>query len=205
MSALYLGGAAALALTAAMLTLAQAVRLVGADASGRRRARWLAFVIGVVALVPVNGLSAARLLLTLSPSLSVSTVAFSLAAIAAAISERPLIRRAELNLLGAIVLAMSLPLFASVLRLWPLDLYLSGYRFSWLALAVAGVGILAAWRGCSAIALVMLGALVAQFFHLLPSRNLWDGLTDGLAFLVALGVVGRAAAGWLASRRRRPV
>jgi hypothetical protein len=205
MSALYLEGAAALALTAAMLTLAQAIRLVGADACSWRRARWLALVIGLAALVPADGVSAARLLLTLSPSLSLSTVAFSLAAIAAAISQRPLIRRAELNLLGVVVLAASLPLFASVLRLWPLDLYLSGYRFSWLDLAVAGCGILAAWRGFSAIALVMLGALVAQFFHLLPSGNLWDGLTDGLAFLVALGLVGRAAAGWLASRRRRPV
>ena len=205
MSALYLEGAAALALTAAMLSLAQAIRLVGADASGRRRARWLALVISAAALVPVNGLSAARLLLTLSPSLSVSTVAFSLAAIAAAISERPLIRRAELTLLSCVVLIVSLPLFASVLRLWSLDLYASGYRFSWLAVVVAGVGILAAWRGFSAIALVMLGALVAQFFHLLPSRNLWDGLTDGLAFLVALALAGQAFAGWLASRQRRPV
>jgi len=205
MSALYLEGAAALALTAAMLTLAQAIRLVGADASSWRRARWLALVIGLAALVPADGVSAARLLLTLSPSLSLSTVAFSLAAIAAAISQRPLIRRAELNLLGVVVLAASLPLFTSVLRLWPLDLYLSGYRFSWLDLVVAGCGILAAWRGLSAIALVMLGALVVQFFHLLPSGNLWDGLTDGLAFLVALGLVGRTASGWLASRRRRPV
>ena len=205
MSTLYLEGAAALALTAAMLTLAQAIRLVGAEASGRRRARCLTLVIGLAALVPVNGLSAARLLLTLSPSLSVSTVAFSLAAIAAAISERPLIRRAELIFLGGFVLIVSLPLFASVLRLWPLDLYVLGYRFSWMDIVVAGCGILAAWRGLSAIALVMLGALVAQFVHLLPSRNLWDGLTDGLAFLVALGLVSRAVAGWLASRRRRSV
>lgn len=205
MSALHLEGAAALALTAVALSLARWTGWVSADASGRRLARWLAFAIGLAVLVPVNGLSAARLLLTLSPSLSVSTVAFSLAAITAAVSERPLIRRAELVLLGGFVLAVSLPLFASVLRLWPLDLYVLGYHFSWMDIAVAGWGILAAWRGLSAVALVMLGALVAQFFHLLPSRNLWDALTDGLAFLVALGVVGRAAAGWLASRRRRPV
>ncbi len=205
MSALYLELVSTLALTATALMLMRWVRLVGEDARGRRRARWLALAISVAALVPVNGLSAARLLLTLSPSLSTSTVAFSLAAIAAATSARPLIRRAELNLLSVVVLIVSLPLFASVLRLWTLDLYLSGYRFSWLAVGVAGLGMLAAWRGFPAVATVMLGALVAQFFHLLPSGNLWDGLTDGLAFLVALGLIGRAAPDWLASRRRRPV
>ena len=100
------------------------------------------------------------------------------------------------------MLIVSLPLFASVLRLWPVDLYAAGYHFSWLDVTVAGVGMLAAWRGFPAVATVMLGALVAQFIHLLPSRNLWDGLTDGLAFLVALGLLGRAIAGWIASRRR---
>lgn len=205
MSAFYLEGAAALALTAGMVKFVHATRLLNADAGGRRRARWLVIAIGLAALVPVNGLSAARLLLTLSPSLSVSTVAFSLAAISAVISVRPLIRRPELTLLGCVVLVVSLPIFASVLRLWTLDLYLIGYRFSWLDVAVAVGGMLAAWRGLTAVALVVLGTLVAHFIHLLPSRNLWDGLTDGLAFLIALGLAGRAAAGWLASRRRRPV
>lgn len=205
MSGYFLEAASALALAAAALMLARWLRLIAAGADERRRARWLALGVFAGALIPVNGLSAARLLLTLSPSLSLSTIAFSVAAITVATSVRPRIPRAEFTLLAGVVLLVSLPLYASVLRLWPFDLYVAGYHFSWLDASVAGLGILAAWRGFTAVASVMLGALVTQFLQLLPSRNLWDTLTDGLAFFVALTVLAQAFAGWLASRRRRPL
>lgn len=204
MSALYLEGAAAVVLVAALLALARTAGWPGDDARGRRQARWMAAALALISLIPVNGLSAARLLLTLSPSLSVSTLTFSLAAILAVTVERPSFRVADLLALAGCVLAISAPLFASTLRLWPFDLYSLGYRFSWLDVAVAAIGILAAWRGWFVVAAVVLAGFVVQSARVLPSENLFDALTDGLAFFIALAVVGPASAGWLADRQRAP-
>jgi hypothetical protein len=205
MSALYLEGTAALMLAACAVWLARWTRCVRPDESGSRRALAIVATAGVLSLVRVNGISAARLVLTLSPSLSVTTLALSLTAISSGVWGRPMIPRSEWPVLGGFVLLISVPLFWSVLGLWPVDLYALGYRFSWLYVVVAVLGAFVAWRGQTASALMILAAMVVQYASPLPSRNLFDALTDGVAFLAAVALVGRAVAGWIASRRRCPV
>jgi hypothetical protein len=202
MTAIYLEGTAALLLAACAIWLARWVGWAGPQANGRRRACLIVAVVMVLALVRVEGISAARLVLTLSPSLSIVTLALGVAAIGAAVWERPLLPADEWLVLGGFVLAISVPLFGTVFGLWSADLYALGYRFSWVYVAVAALGMIAAWRGYVGTAVIILAAMLLQYASLLPSANLFDALTDGIASLLALALVMRTAAGWLVARRR---
>lgn len=160
----------------------------------RRVARpWLFLATIAIALlltlVKVNGLSAVNLLLSLSPSLSVLSLGLVVHNYLKEVFELSALQSDELPLWASFVLLLTVPLYASVLGLIPVDLYAYGYRFSWVHVVVIAFGVYVAWRGHVGLTVILLGALAAHYLRLLPSGNLFDALTDGVALFFALALV----------------
>lgn len=140
----------------------------------------------LLTLVKVKGLSAVNLLLSLSPSLSVLCLGLLVHNYLKEVFGLSALQPDELPLWAGFVLLLSVPLYASILGIIPIDLYAYGYRFSWVHGAAIGFGVYAAWRGHVGLTVILLGALAAHYLRLLPSGNLFDALTDGVALFLAL-------------------
>ncbi|MDY0168624.1 MAG: sialidase family protein [Thermoguttaceae bacterium] len=158
--------------------------------------RWGLFLATIIAallltLIQIDGLSAVDLLLSLSPSLSVLCLGLVLHNYSNAVFGLPLLHPKELLYWAGFVLVLSIPLFASVLGGIPVDLYAYGYRFSWIHVVAVGFGLYVAWRGHNGLAAILLAALAAYYLRLLPSGNVFDALTDGLVFFIAIGIVAQ--------------
>ena len=155
----------------------------------------------LLTLVKINGLSAVNLLLSLSPSLSVLSLGLVVHNYLKEALGLSALQPDELPLWAGFVLLLSVPLYASVLGLIPIDLYAYGYRFSWVYAVVIGFGAYVACRGHVGLTVVLLGALAAHYLRLLPSGNLFDALTDGVALFLALAIMLQ----YLGKREQRPV
>ncbi len=189
----------------ALLSLA-AVCLSRLGSLRRRRGGRLGLALATLVLallftsVKVDGLSAVGLFLSFSPSLSVFTLGLLLHNYVDEVFGLPVLQPGEVALWAGFVLLVSVPLFASVLGVLPVDLYAHGYWFSWVHALAVGFGMYAAWRGHTGLAAILLGALAAQYWRLLPSGNLFDALTDGVACFLALVIVLRCAGKGLSRR-----
>ncbi len=89
---------------------------------------------------------------------------------------------------GWMLLAILLPLYASVLGYLTIDLYGWGYEPQWFLVAVGGV-MLWAWQTQPALALAWLIGVVSFAAGMTPSRNLWDALFDPFMAFAAIGIV----------------
>ncbi|NLE39834.1 MAG: hypothetical protein GX621_17585 [Pirellulaceae bacterium] len=195
----------------ALLVLLNLVAACLARANSARRRPvgrvWLLLATAVAGLllflVKIDGLSAVDLVLSLSPTLSVLTCGLMLHGYSEKVFGRPLLATRELTLWAGFVLCVSVPLFASVLGFIPIDLYAQGYLSSWVYLIPVGFGACAAWRGCFGLAGIMLGVLAAKLAGLIPTENLFDAMTDGIAFVLAVVIGVQHAAGFV-KRRRKP-
>ncbi len=155
----------------------------------------------LLTLVKINGLSAVSLLLSFSPSLSVLSLGLVVHNYLKETFGLSALQPDELPLWAGFVLLLSVPLYASVLGLIPVDLYAYGYRFSWVHVVVIGFGVYVAWRGHVGLTVILVGALAAHYLRLLPSGNLFDALTDGVAMFLALALMLQ----YLGKREQRPV
>lgn len=88
-----------------------------------------------------------------------------------------------------LVVAITIPLYATTLAYLPGDLYRIGFS-PWCALVIALAAAIIAPRRSRVAGLVLL-VLVAFDLHLLPSMNLFDYMVDPIVWLAALGWLGR--------------
>jgi hypothetical protein len=142
----------------------------------------------LVTFVPLAGLSFADYILSLSPSYSIGSMIFFLAVLSNDLLGRPLLSSRDFFLFSLWNVALSLCLFASVLGFIGPDLYVLGYDFSYLFIVMALLTVILLLLR-SRLALIFVAYIVAFDLKLLPSQNFFDYMTDGLLFIISLGVV----------------
>lgn len=154
----------------------------------------VAAAVGVVALIPMRGLSAIDLLYSvIGPLSAASFVLIGIGTASLLWPDRGLDNAVGGVVLAAMVVAVAVPLYASAVAGLPVDLYRFGYA-GW-QLAAFGFVLLAVglWAGAPAtpIWLVVGGGLFLAGAY--PSRNLFDYLVDPVALLLAVIVLARGA------------
>ncbi len=145
-------------------------------------------IAALLSFVHFSGLSFADYLLSLSPSYSVGSMIFFVVVLSDDLMGIRLMTSGDFFLFSLWNVALSLCLFASVLGFMGPDLYASGYDFSILFLSVAIMTVLLAFMR-SRLAVVFVAYIAAFDLSLLPSRNFFDYMTDGLLFIISSGVV----------------
>lgn len=145
------------------------------------RSRFIAFPIALLALVPVHdGVSLAMALRGLWGDPGITALQLLVLAF---MGRTPATFRHGWHAPAVIVL-LSLALYASALGPWDIDLYRLGYQPGWLVSALGAIALIAWWRGQSLCLWLLAVDLLAWHAGLLESRNLWDALLDPLLMLV---------------------
>jgi hypothetical protein len=165
-----------------------------------------AAVVAVVlcSLLPFcSGLSAASLLLSISPSFSMGTVAIMLLFIVRDTTkdsnitkdracgtrgQARVFNRETLGLFCLWNIIVGVALYSGTLGLLPHDLYFVGYTFSWIFILTAALTILAVITG-SRLKWIFLSYVVAWNHALLPSPNFFDYIIDPVLFFISIGVL----------------
>ncbi|MBE9529110.1 MAG: hypothetical protein IME99_07720 [Proteobacteria bacterium] len=144
-----------------------------------------------------SGLSAASLLLSISPSFSIGTVAVMLLFIVRNITkdrsngtraQGRVLDRATLGLFCLWNVIVGTALYSGTLGLLPHDLYFVGYTFSWVFILTAALTLVAIVTG-SRLKWVFLAYVVAWNHALLPSPNFFDYIIDPVLFFISIGVL----------------
>ena len=190
--------AAALVLIASLITWL--VSLAGSKRGGwgMRAAAALSALIG---LVPVKGVSAAGMVLSLSPSLSVTGTALWGTLLLSRLmgGKREWAIEAKRRM-AFLILAVSVPVYISFIGGIGPDLYDSGYGFTPWDMVLGVSAVLLFIRG-SWMSLVLMACLLAHAAGLVPGSNIFDTLIDGPSFILSLIVL---AGGLFSSRRSLP-
>ena len=197
-SALMTDAVASLAFSAA--TVAAYTKLRKNAGTSERAA--VALASALAAFIPLNGLSIKGLVLSISPSLSITTLVYIAAALSALVLKKHIFKRNEIAALAAFNIFFSTVVYASTLGLVSADIYVLGYGFSAITvctgLAAAGLAILG-----SPLAYVFTGYLAAWVFGLYDSENLIDCMTDGVSLFISTWLIVRFAACSLRSLVRK--
>jgi hypothetical protein len=154
----------------------------------------VAVVVGVVALVPVGGLSATDLVFSFTGPLSGAALVLMATGMAALFwPDRATIATFGVPVLAGMVVVVAVPLHAATIAGTVIDPYRWGYG-GWVLPAgvlvlllvgfLAGAPAVAAWVAVSGV-LYLAGAYA--------SRNLFDYLVDPVALVFALVFLGQAA------------
>ena len=178
-----------------MLFLVWAVLALAGMRDGRQRngvprfALVLTFflaVLGSTLLLP-DRYSVGWLLLSITPVFSVTGVLLLAALIDLRILGGTIFRPRAATGLAVLVVAVSVPLYASSLGLVPYDVYVLGYRGGPVLpiFLVAAVALSATGRHALSFAILL--AAATRELGLLPSDNYFDHLTDGLTFILSAG------------------
>jgi len=191
---------AALVLLASFATwLLGAVGLV----RGGRGMAVAAAASSVLGIIPVGGLSAASMVLSLSPSLSVAGTALWAALLAKRLTGYDILGVRGAPGLGLLILAVSVTVYVSYLGGIGADIYDSGYGFSAWDIILALAAALMFIRG-SMLCRVLMACLAAHAMGLMGSGNIFDTIVDGPAFIASAAVVFRAALPARPSLPKRP-
>jgi len=92
------------------------------------------------------------------------------------------------GVVGWLLLAILLPLYASSMGYLTVDFYSFGYEPQWMLLA-SGLLLLWAWQKQPALAIAWLIGIVSFACGLTKSRNLWDAMFDPFLAFAAMGMV----------------
>ncbi len=167
--------------TPALLSALAAIWILQSLMHARRPGRALIICIGAAAaaasLVPVRGLSAADLILSVNPVFSIGSLAGALMLLWRMLGLRLPLSRGEVTAFAYFGVAFPVLLYASYLGLIGPDIYAMGFTFSiWFVFVGASAAGLF-WTG-GRLGFVPLAALGAYSLRLLPSDNLFDYLVD---------------------------
>ena len=156
------------------------------------RSRFLAALISLLVLVPVrDGVSAAMALRGLWGDPSITTLQLLVLAWVGATPRA----FSEGWRAPACIAALALPLYASALGLWnlDLDLYRFGYQPAALVAALGVVALVAWWQGEPLYLYLLAIDLAAWRAGVLESTNLWDALFDPLLMFAMMALTLRNA------------
>ncbi len=173
-------------------------RILGRPIGPRLQAAWGLVSVGLL-FVPVGPVSLGRWVESFFPNPSLLGIAFVLALLWRNLTQRELLRPADIRALLAIAAIGGSLLYLNPLWGRAVDFYYFGWRngpaiwtITALALFLLAVG--------NRVGVVLTAALAAFAMSALESENAWDYVVDPLIWLVSLGTFGLRAA---AAIRRR--
>lgn len=176
--------AAALVLLASMATWLMGLLRVARSPKGMAVTAITTLLIG---LIPFGGVSAAGMVLSLSPSLSVAGTALWGGLLLARLRPGAADMQRSTQGLAILVTAVSLPVLVSFIGGIGPDIYGSGYGFSLWDVVMAGSAVMLFIRG-SRVSLVLMACLLAHAGMIMSSSNIFDTLLDGPAFLLSVPI-----------------
>jgi len=141
-----------------------------------------------ITLFPFGGLSLAEYILSVNPVYSIGSIALFFSILWKEFRRKDLLSRRDILWFSIWNVALSLFLFSSSLGLIGYDLYAMGYRFSVWFLVTALLTILL-FMLRSPLAYIFTGYIIAFDLKLFPSDNFFDYITDGILFLISLGLL----------------
>jgi hypothetical protein len=141
-----------------------------------------------ITLYPFTGLSLAEYLLSLNPNYSIGSIVFFLIIIWKEFGRKPLLSYENLLQFSIWNVGISLCLFTTYLGFVDFDLYAMGYGFSfWFVVTALLTIILTLLR--NPLSFIFIFYIVSFDLKLLYSNNFFDYITDGVLFLISLGIV----------------
>lgn len=142
----------------------------------------------VLTFYPLSGLSLADYILSLNPNYSIGSVVLFFILLWRQFGWRPLLSQKDLLWFSIWNVVVSLCLYISYLGFISFDLYPLGYGFSTLFLITASLTIML-FLLHSPLSYIFIAYIAAFNLKLLPSDNFFDYITDGILFLISLGIV----------------
>ncbi len=141
-----------------------------------------------ITLYPFTGLSLADYLLSLNPNYSIGSIVFFFLFVWKKFGRKPLLSHKNLLQFSIWNVGVSLCLFASYLGFVDFDLYAMGYGFSfWFVVTALLTIILILLR--NPLSFIFILYIISFDLKLLYSNNFFDYITDGVLFLISLGIV----------------
>jgi len=162
--------------------------------SGRKLRGWrAALVLGLIAagivLLPLDGLLAARWLISFNANFSIPLTAILFSKVVEPFFKIRLLDDKSILTCWIFSLTAGAVLYPMALGLGQMDPYAAGWGFSWLfVLAFSVTVVLLALK--NRFAVVLMAAILAYNLRLLESTNLWDYLVDPLLVVVACVGIG---------------
>ncbi len=142
----------------------------------------------VITLYPFAGFSLAEYLLSLNPNYSVGSIALLSVILWKELGGKQLLPEKDILWFCIWNVVVSLFLFASYLGFIDFDLYDLGYRFSVLFFLTALLTILF-FLFRSPLSYIFIGYILVFDLRLLHSDNFFDYITDGVLFLISMGLL----------------
>ena len=141
-----------------------------------------------ITLYPFTGLSLSDYLLSLNPNYSIGSIIFFFLFVWKKFGWKPLFSQKNLLQFSIWNVGVSLCLFASCLGFVGFDLYSLGYGFSlWFVVIALLTIVLTLLR--SPLYFIFILYIVSFDLKLLYSNNFFDYITDGVTFLISLGIM----------------
>lgn len=141
-----------------------------------------------ITLYPFTGLSLAEYFLSLNPNYSIGSIMFFFIVIWKEFGRKPLLSYKNLLQFSIWNVGVSLCLFISYLGFVDFDLYAMGYGFSfWFVVTALLTIILTLLR--NPLSFIFIFYIISFDLKLLYSNNFFDYITDGVLFLISLGII----------------
>lgn len=180
---------AALVVLASFVTWALGLARLVSSSRGMAIAGAMTVLVG---LVPIGGVSAAGLVLSVSPSLSVAGATLWGALLFKRITGHDPLGDRGTKGLALVIMGVALPVYISFVGGMGPDVYSSGYGFTLWDLALGGSAVVMFTRG-SRLSLVLLACLAVHAVGITGSSNIFDTLVDVPALPAAIAVLLRNA------------
>ncbi len=146
-------------------------------------------LISVVAtLYPFAGLSLAEYLLSLNPNFSIGSTALVFVFLWKELGGKRLLSDKNILWFSVFNIVVALCLYSSYMGFVRFDLYNQGYGFSaWFVIMISLTVILFIVR--NPLSYIFIAYIMAFNLRLLYSDNLYDYITDGILFLISVGLI----------------
>ncbi len=141
----------------------------------------------ILTFLPFGNLSLKDLILSLNPWFSVGSIVFLLHFLFSK-REKGIFQPRTIMLFSLWIFLISIILFLSIYDFTVLDIYSYGYNFSFFAPVLFLLNMILAVSG-NPLSLVFNMYILSFISGLLPSQNIFDAITDGLAFILSAGIL----------------
>jgi len=139
-------------------------------------------------LYPFTGLSLAGYLLSLNPNFSIGSTALVFVFLWKALGGKQLLSDRDILWFSVFNVVVALCLYSSYMGFVRFDLYNQGYGFSaWFVIMILLTVILFIVR--NPLSYIFIAYIIAFNLRLLNSDNLYDYVTDGILFLISVGLI----------------
>jgi hypothetical protein len=165
------------------------VRFIGPYKGRRKKFLFMIPVVSaLLTFLPIRGLSLAQYLLSFNPVYSIGTTVLLVMLLIEYVLGKELLSSRDMVWFALWNIGISLPLYASALGFIDADLYSHGYGFSVVFLMTAIMSALL-FTARIRLSYIFISSLAAFDLKVLFSYNFFDYLTDGVLFVISLGIL----------------